>query len=119
MKRITFIDQMIIGSIANQSVRSVSRIGTFILWVLLLSTSIVKAQNNSTLINSDLAKEFSTNDELFKEPYIDKDEWRTEPVRHRYIHGGFKGTDTRFSFYFPSIEKYQGPFFPVYHPCPG
>ena len=40
-------------------------------------------------------------DPLFKEPYIDLDEWRSKPVRHRYVHGGFKGTEARFSFYFP------------------
>src|SRR6185437_7547214 len=32
-------------------------------------------------------------DPLFAHPYIDKDEWRNTPVRHRYVHGGFKGTD--------------------------
>jgi hypothetical protein len=37
-------------------------------------------------------------DPLFSQPYIDIDEWRNEPVRHRYIHGGFTGTETRFSY---------------------
>ena len=36
-------------------------------------------------------------DSLFAKPYIDVDEWRNEPVRHRYVHGGFEGTETRFS----------------------
>ena len=40
-------------------------------------------------------------DPLFKEPFVDIDEWRDAPVRHRYIHGGFKGTDLKFSFYLP------------------
>ena len=40
-------------------------------------------------------------DPQFDTPFIDVDEWRDEPVRHRYVHGGFEGTDTRFSFYFP------------------
>ena len=40
-------------------------------------------------------------DPLFTEPYVDTDKWRDEPVRHRYVHGGFKGTDARFSLYFP------------------
>lgn len=31
-------------------------------------------------------------DPLFTQPYIDIDEWRDAPVRHRYVHGGFKGT---------------------------
>lgn len=43
--------------------------------------------------------------------YIDIDEWRETPVRHRYVHGGFTGTDTRFSMYFPPREQYGGRFF--------
>lgn len=57
-------------------------------------------------------------DPLFAEPYIDIDEWRDGPVRHRYVHGGFKGTDTRFSFYFPPKEQYQGRFFQHITPVP-
>jgi hypothetical protein len=55
-------------------------------------------------------------DPLFKEPYIDVDEWRNEPVRHRYVHGGFANTDLRFSMYFPPAEQYKGRFLhPVMH----
>jgi hypothetical protein len=43
--------------------------------------------------------------------FIDIDEWREEPRRHRYVHGGFEGTDTRFSFYFPEPQHYKGRFF--------
>ena len=50
------------------------------------------------------------NDPFFGPAYIDVDEWRDAPVRHRYVHGGFEGTDTRFSFYFPPAEQYQGRF---------
>jgi len=57
-------------------------------------------------------------DTLFKEPYIDVDEWRDVPVLHHYIHGGFKGTGTRFSFYFPPKEQYQGRFFQYITPFP-
>jgi hypothetical protein len=57
-------------------------------------------------------------DTLFKAPYIDVDEWRDTPVRHRYVHGGFKGTETRFSFYFPPKEQYQGRFFQYITPFP-
>lgn len=57
-------------------------------------------------------------DPLFAEPYIDIDEWRDTPVRHRYVHGGFKGTDTRFSFYFPPKEQYRGRFFQHITPSP-
>lgn len=58
------------------------------------------------------------NDPLFSQPYIDVDEWRDAPVRHRYVHGGFKGTETRFSYYFPPKEKYQGRFFQYITPVP-
>ena len=57
-------------------------------------------------------------DELFKEPYVDVDAWRDTPVRHRYVHGGFKGTDTRFSIYLPPKEQYQGRFFQHITPVP-
>jgi hypothetical protein len=57
-------------------------------------------------------------DSLFLQPYIDIDEWRDQPVRHRYIHGGFEGTNTRFSFYFPPKEQYQARFFQYITPFP-
>src|SRR5262245_60255887 len=44
----------------------------------------------------------------FGEPFVDVDEWRDAPRRHRYVHGGFEGTETRFSFYFPPDENYSG-----------
>jgi hypothetical protein len=50
-------------------------------------------------------------DPEYQVPYIDTDEWRDEPVRHRYVHGGFEGTDLRFSFYFPPPNRYGGRFF--------
>jgi len=49
-------------------------------------------------------------DAKYGEPFIDKDEWRDTPVRHRYLHGGFKGSDLLFSMYFPPKEQYQGRF---------
>jgi hypothetical protein len=57
-------------------------------------------------------------DPLFGQPYVDQDEWRSTPVRHRYVHGGFKGTDMRFSFYFPPAAQYQGRFFQYVTPVP-
>src|SRR5215472_1038235 len=55
-------------------------------------------------------------DPLYTDPYIDVDEWRDEPDRHRYIHGGFRDTKLRFSMYFPPADRYQGRFFhPVMH----
>jgi len=49
-------------------------------------------------------------DAAFGAPYIDVDEWRTSPRRHRYLHGGFEDTHTRFSLYFPPLEDYRGRF---------
>jgi hypothetical protein len=43
--------------------------------------------------------------------FIDIDEWRESPRSHRYVHGGFEGTHTRFSFYFPPSELYKGRLF--------
>jgi hypothetical protein len=60
----------------------------------------------------------NANDDIFKKPYVDKDEWREKPVRHRYVHGGFEGTETRFSFYFPAKEQYKGHFFQYITPFP-
>lgn len=47
----------------------------------------------------------------FREPFIEVDEERVDPVPHRYVHGGFAGTDARFSFYFPPAAQYRGRFF--------
>ncbi len=57
-------------------------------------------------------------DTMFSQPYIDMDEWRDTPYRHRYVHGGFKNTDTRFSFYFPPAGQYKGRFFQYITPVP-
>jgi hypothetical protein len=57
-------------------------------------------------------------DPPFARPYVDVDEWRDAPVRHRYLHGGFEGTDTRFSVYLPPREQYGGRFFQHITPVP-
>ncbi len=57
-------------------------------------------------------------DPLFVEPYVDIDEWRDQPVRHRYVHGGFRGTEARFVIRFPPAEKYGGRFFQYNSPVP-
>ena len=80
----------------------------------LLYFPFVQAQNDLTNLNAS----FATKDSLFSDPYIDIDEWRDIPVHHRYVHGGFKGTETRFSFYFPPSEQYQGRFFQYITPFP-
>ena len=46
----------------------------------------------------------------FARPFVEVDEWRDDPVRHRYVHGGFDGTETQFSLYFPPSEQYEGRF---------
>ncbi|MEP7110837.1 MAG: hypothetical protein ABI760_22775, partial [Ferruginibacter sp.] len=46
-------------------------------------TTMCQAQNNFPQLSQDLAKRFATKDTLFKEPFVDVDEWRDKPVRHR------------------------------------
>ena len=60
----------------------------------------------------------TTDDPIFEVPYADVDEWREHPVRHRYVHGGFTGTETRFSFYLPPPPLYEGRFFQHITPVP-
>lgn len=55
-------------------------------------------------------------DPQFTHPYIDADEIRDTPVRHRYIHGGFENTLTKFCFYFPPKERYRQRFFQFLSP---
>ncbi|MFC1925062.1 hypothetical protein ACFLW2_00010 [Chloroflexota bacterium] len=64
-------------------------------------------------------KPYGTGDPLYQKPYIDTDEWRDKPVRHRYIHGGFEDTECRFSFYLPPAEQYEGRFFQMVLPHSG
>ncbi len=65
------------------------------------------------------SKSTELSDPLFTQPYVDIDEWRDEPVRHRYVHGGFRGTQARFSFYFPPKEQYENRFFQYIMPMSG
>jgi hypothetical protein len=62
---------------------------------------------------------FGSKDPQFSAAFTDVDEWRDSPVRHRYVHGGFEGTDARFSFYFPPPERYEGRFFHPVMPMSG
>ena len=69
-----------------------------------------EASEESTFVTGDFV------DPRYNRPYIEIDEWRQQPVTHRYVHGGFKDaagnvTGARFSFYFPLSEQYQGRFF--------
>lgn len=60
---------------------------------------------------------FQLADTVFKNPFIDVDRIIMKPVRCRYVHGGFSD-GTRFSFYFPVTQKYQGRFFQYVTPFP-
>jgi hypothetical protein len=78
----------------------------------------------------------NSEDPRFNQPYVDVREWRDEPAdapvfagaittqpggaapfkaRHLYVHGGFTGTDAKFSFCFPPEEQYEGRFFQATH----
>lgn len=58
-------------------------------------------------------------DAQFSKPYVDEDEWREFPVHHRYIHGGFEGTESRFCFYYPEKDGFKGRFFQKLAPVQG
>lgn len=47
-------------------------------------------------------------DPEFGPAWLDADEVRDEPVPHRYVHGGFEGTNTLFRICFPLVEHYRG-----------
>lgn len=62
-------------------------------------------------------------DPYFSDPYFDVEEWRDKPVRHYYVHGGFRGTEengteVRFCFYYPAKDRYEGRFFQYLSPAP-
>jgi hypothetical protein len=97
---------------------SPNQLGKALLCWALLATTTLHAQNKLPKLSPKLAKRYTTQDTLFKQPYMDVDEWRDVPVRHRYVHGGFKGTTTRFSFYFPPHKSYQGRFHQYITPFP-
>ena len=94
------------------------RFHKIILCLFFVYSSLAQAQNTLPQQSNELAKSFSIKDTLFKQPFIDVDEWRDVPARHRYVHGGFMGTETRFSLYFPPKKQYQGRFFQYITPFP-
>jgi hypothetical protein len=47
-------------------------------------------------------------DALYPEPYLDVDEWRPEPVRHRYVHGGFAGSNDAITQFAPDRSRPGG-----------
>lgn len=54
----------------------------------------------------------------FNDPYVDIDELTDVPTPRRYMHGGFRGTQTRFSLHFPPADLYGGRFFQYITPVP-
>lgn len=57
-------------------------------------------------------------DEEMQNPYTDiKEEREREGVKYTYVHGGFKGTDIKFSLYYPENGKYKGRFFQYLPPA--
>lgn len=96
------------------------------LWLLLMTTLSIAACVSSTiperLVGLKAAPAMppaeAIADPLFSKPYIDIDVWRQTPVPHRYVHGGFADTETRFSFYFPPESQYHGRFFQHITPIP-
>ncbi len=79
-----------------------------------MSGERIAGDEASTIVADDSASErvdAESVDPQFNRPFVELNEWREHPVPHRYVRGGFEGTDARFSFYFPPKEKYQGRFF--------
>ncbi|MFI5047715.1 MAG: hypothetical protein ACHQIG_11685, partial [Acidimicrobiia bacterium] len=59
---------------------------------------------------SELGDGYEVTDDFFGAPFVDLDEEREDPRPHRYVHGGFEGTGTRFALYFPPPERYRDHF---------
>src|ERR1700740_2307149 len=51
---------------------------------------------------------YRATDTFFGAPFVDVDERREKPVLHRYVHGGFSDTATRWAFWFPLDGQYRG-----------
>lgn len=75
--------------------------------------------NEANKSNQALSLYDGLQDPQFQSPYVDIEEWRESPMLHLYVHGGFEGTATRFSFYFPKKEAYKGRFFQPVYPVQG
>src|ERR1700744_4163891 len=54
---------------------------------------------------------YEVTDAFFGRAFIDVAEEPDRPSPHRFIQGGFAGTDTEFAFYFPPAEYYSGRMF--------
>lgn len=64
-------------------------------------------------------------DPYFSKPFIDLEEdrkwtlWNGRTLPYHYCHGGFEGTNVKFSYCFPMKEAYTGRFFQYLSPFPG
>lgn len=96
------------GVVTPRSVQKYSEKQSLIVSCLRFVAALVSVVLPSSAFAAD---EPSTFIEPYTEPFIDVDEWRDTPMRHRYVHGGFKDTELRFSFYFPEKDQYEGRFF--------
>ncbi|TGD71951.1 hypothetical protein E4634_16590 [Mangrovimicrobium sediminis] len=85
---------------------------------LTLLAGVVHATDTAVQERAIDSAGFNFADAMFQQPYVDVDEWRDVPVRHRYVHGGFTDTGARFSLYFPPAKQYQGRFFQYITPVP-
>ena len=57
-------------------------------------------------------------DPMMRKPYTDQIEKRLRNgISYTYIHGGFRGTDIKFSLYFPESDAYEGRFFQYIPPA--
>ncbi len=89
-------------------------------FVMLLMTALLVGTVSAAGVKNLKGKklDFVCADAQFKNPFIDVDKTMTEPVKCRYIHGGFDD-GTRFSFYFPlNKEDFTGRFFQYITPMP-
>jgi hypothetical protein len=117
MERLRTIDARSGGkrSPAKQWPFAVSAGAAIAIVILMVSAGSGAAQDKAPVARTAAA---GAADPLLKEPYLDTDEWRDTPIRHRYVHGGFNGTPARFSIYFPPKDQYQGRFFQHVTPTP-
>src|SRR5580704_13936519 len=71
--------------------------GVFCTVTLLMLAAFAGCAVRAVAAPTSQVAEAATSDPPFTQPYMDVDEWRDTPVHHRYVHGGFKGTETRVS----------------------
>src|SRR6201993_1520385 len=69
------------------------------------------AEDGAVLMSAIDLSGYEVTDAFFGRPFIDVDEERDRPSPHRFIQGGFAGTDTEFAFYFPPARYYAGRMF--------